>query len=217
MKRSGFPRLSYEEALSKAQARVEARTITRAEKPRQRASKWQKRASKWQSRRDKPKGEAAKAGKRRSKAKRQEKDALDVEFKREVRERDSSACQWPGCGYCDAHIDVQHIAKRSQRPDLLYDPENGVCLCRKHHNLADNTVQGRRAAKMYGLAGGETYELAAKKKHAKKKMTRAEDYKFMYSDRVKEQERVMPPKCPRCLNKMPARKDCQYCEGKGRI
>src|SRR5690349_23829038 len=61
----------------------------------------------------------------------------ETRFKREVRERDSYTCQFPGCGHVDKHIDVHHKAKRSQRPDLRFEVSNGLCLCRKHHDWTD--------------------------------------------------------------------------------
>ena len=95
-------------------------------------------------------------------ARRAQRNSALAAFRLTVRVRDNYTCQWPLCGYYDKYIDVQHIAKRSQRPDLVTDPNNGVCLCPTHHNLADNTLQGRRLAKQLGLAGGETYEKAKK-------------------------------------------------------
>lgn len=83
----------------------------------------------------------------------------ETRFKREVRERDNYTCQYPGCGYHDKHIDVHHIAKRSQRPDLRFDPKNGLCLCRSHHDWTDHNHD--KAVEM-GLLNTESYELAKK-------------------------------------------------------
>jgi hypothetical protein len=79
--------------------------------------------------------------------------------KAQARERDNYTCQFPGCGYYDKHIDVHHICKRSQRPDLKVTLSNLVCLCRKHHQFTDTN---RREAEALGLVGGETYEKARK-------------------------------------------------------
>jgi predicted restriction endonuclease len=79
-------------------------------------------------------------------------------FKREVRERDNCTCQFPGCGYYSKHIDVHHIAKRSQRPDLKFAVNNGICLCRPHHRWTD--LNHDEAVRM-GLLSVETYELTA--------------------------------------------------------
>lgn len=77
-----------------------------------------------------------------------------------VRERDHNLCQWPlGCRTGDDRIDVHHIAKRSQRPDLKYDPGNLVCLCRTHHEYTD---AHRSEALDLGMLSDATYERAAK-------------------------------------------------------
>lgn len=80
--------------------------------------------------------------------------------KRIARERDNYTCQYPGCGYQSKHIDVHHKAKRSQRPDLKFDPNHMICLCRKHHNRTDIK---RAEAIALGLLETETYELAKKR------------------------------------------------------
>lgn len=78
-------------------------------------------------------------------------------FKREVRERDNYTCQFPGCQVYDLHIDVHHIAKRSQRPDLKLVVSNGICLCRQHHDWTD--LNHDEAVRL-GLLSLETYEKA---------------------------------------------------------
>jgi 5-methylcytosine-specific restriction endonuclease McrA len=82
-----------------------------------------------------------------------------TKVKAQARERDNYTCQYPGCGYFNKHIDVHHICKRSQRPDLKVTLSNLVCLCRKHHQFTDTN---RREAEALGLVGGETYEKARK-------------------------------------------------------
>jgi len=83
-----------------------------------------------------------------------------VRFRREVRKRDNCTCQYPGCGRHSRRIDVHHIAKRSQRPDLKFDPANGICLCREHHGWTDTHHD---EAVRIGLLNTESYELAKKK------------------------------------------------------
>lgn len=34
-------------------------------------------------------------------------------------------------------IEVHHIARLQDRPDLLLENDNLICLCKKHHKLAD--------------------------------------------------------------------------------
>lgn len=83
----------------------------------------------------------------------------ETKFKREVRERDSYTCQFPGCDRRSKRIDVHHKAKRSQRPDLKLTVSNGICLCREHHDWTDRNHD--EAAAM-GLLDLTTYELARK-------------------------------------------------------
>src|SRR6185369_14290790 len=58
--------------------------------------------------------------------------------KRIAKVRDDYTCQYPGCGRRSKHIDAHHKAKRSQRPDLKFDPDNLICLCREHHDWTDH-------------------------------------------------------------------------------
>jgi hypothetical protein len=83
----------------------------------------------------------------------------EKKFKREVRERDNYTCQFPGCVRSSKRIDVHHVAKRSQRPDLKLTVSNGICLCRAHHDWTD-THHDEAVAK--GLLSTESYELAKK-------------------------------------------------------
>ena len=83
-----------------------------------------------------------------------------VRFRREVRERDNYTCQFPECGHRSKRIDVHHIAKRSQRPDLKHAVSNGICLCRQHHDWTDTHHD---EAVRRGLLNTESYELAKKR------------------------------------------------------
>jgi 5-methylcytosine-specific restriction endonuclease McrA len=89
--------------------------------------------------------------------------AEEKRFKQAVRLRDDYTCQYPGCGVYDLHIDVHHIAKRSQRPDLKLVTSNGICLCRKHHSWTDTHHD---EAVSLGLLSVESYEAAQKSKAA---------------------------------------------------
>jgi len=85
-----------------------------------------------------------------------------VKWGREVKKRDVNKCQWSSFGPCatgDSRIDPHHIAPRGRRPDLKYVPENGISLCRTHHDWChDNPV----AAEKFGLLSSETYEKSMK-------------------------------------------------------
>ena len=153
MKRSGFKWPSHEDAVKQAREAQE----------RQRAKAVEKRVLAGVKRAAKPKSEAAKAGKRRSRAKRVEKDELEAEFKRVCRERDDYTCQWPACKYRDIWIPVHHKNERSQRPDERYNSDNGVCICWDHHDYMHHDLRGRAVGRELGLLGGDSYELAMKK------------------------------------------------------
>lgn len=80
-----------------------------------------------------------------------------------VLERDGHRCRWP-TGPHLGRIVAHHINERSQRPDLIFDINNGAALCASHHDYAHHTVAGRREAKELGLLGGTTYEAAMKER-----------------------------------------------------
>lgn len=82
-----------------------------------------------------------------------------IKWRRECRIRDNYTCQFPKCGRQSKRIDVHHIAKRSQRPDLKFDVNNGICLCREHHDWTDKNHD--KAVEM-GLLSVESYEKAQK-------------------------------------------------------
>lgn len=82
-----------------------------------------------------------------------------IKVKRQVRQRDNYTCRFQGCGKQYKSIDVHHVAKISQRPDLKFDPNNMICLCRQHHNWTDRNHD--KAVEM-GLLSVESYELAKK-------------------------------------------------------
>ena len=84
----------------------------------------------------------------------------ETRFKREVRERDDYTCQFPGCDVRSKQIDVHHVAKRSQRPDLRFETSNAKCLCRRHHDWID--YHHDEAVNM-GLLDITSYELAMKR------------------------------------------------------
>jgi len=83
-----------------------------------------------------------------------------AEWSRQVRERDGNQCLFPRVeatflGPCKGRIDPHHIAPRGRRPDKKYDVDNGICLCRLHHNwVHDNPIHGG----ILGLLSSETYE-----------------------------------------------------------
>jgi hypothetical protein len=98
-------------------------------------------------------------------------DPLMAAWSKAVLERDENKCQWPvlfvgdgmppACRTRDDRIDPHHLAERSLRPDLKYDVDNGLALCRTHHEM----LPGMRAkAVEMGLYRAESYEKAMKAK-----------------------------------------------------
>ena len=139
MRRSGFTKPTYEEAI---------------EKRRKRAEKLKARL-----------GTATVKRTATGPRKRSKKASLLAGFNAKVRAKYNYTCQFPGCGYYSKTIDVQHINKKSQRPDLKYDISNGITLCRLHHDWIDNTVEGRKMGLQLGLHKIDSYEKAQKSKN----------------------------------------------------
>lgn len=54
-----------------------------------------------------------------------------------ILERDGGRCQYPGCG--DPATDVHHIAPRSTNPELKYEPDNLLSLCRPCHTTVGDS------------------------------------------------------------------------------
>jgi len=87
-----------------------------------------------------------------------------AEWSRQVRERDGNQCviavaRATFLGPCKGDIDPHHVMPRGRRPDKKYDVENGICLCRVHHDWVHAyPIQ----AEILGLLSSETYEAAHK-------------------------------------------------------
>lgn len=61
----------------------------------------------------------------------------DPEYKRWrqlIKKRDNNTCQWPHCN-SRKKIHAHHIQKWADFPGLRYHPQNGICLCKIHHNM----------------------------------------------------------------------------------
>jgi hypothetical protein len=58
-------------------------------------------------------------------------------FRDEVRIRDGHKCKWPGCG-SNRRLQVHHIHKWAEFPNLRYNIANGITLCNFHHRLIKN-------------------------------------------------------------------------------
>jgi hypothetical protein len=64
-------------------------------------------------------------------------DPLYKQWRVAVRKRDDSVCKWPHCK-SKKKIHVHHIMKWSNYPSLRYDINNGICLCKIHHDMIKN-------------------------------------------------------------------------------
>ena len=74
------------------------------------------------------------------------------ECKRKVYEMDKSQCLLCQCltvkeamisqknptGFSTTKIDPAHYKAASQHPELIYDPSNVFCICRRHHEALDH-------------------------------------------------------------------------------
>ena len=61
----------------------------------------------------------------------------DPEYKKwrkNIKKRDNHTCQWPGC-ICKNKLHAHHINKWSDFPGLRYNIDNGITLCKTHHDL----------------------------------------------------------------------------------
>lgn len=183
MKRSGFKRPSYEEAVEKARQRQD-RLIARVKEKLAQARDLERESS------SKEQGwgedltreqflEAVNAlepkkrsGDQLKKAEKSEARRLLGEFTLACRTRDGNACQFPGCNIREIPnptmdtfvIEVHHKGTRRRRPDLIYVVDNGICLCNyrtstDHHGWVH--AHPIEAVEM-GLLSDRSYELASK-------------------------------------------------------
>jgi len=52
-------------------------------------------------------------------------------------QRDNFTCQWPGCNKKNK-LNAHHINKWSDFPGLRYNLNNGITLCKQHHDSIRN-------------------------------------------------------------------------------
>lgn len=55
-------------------------------------------------------------------------------WRKAVAKRDGFACQWPGCG-CNQRLRFHHIRRWADFPNLRFELDNGITLCKYHHDL----------------------------------------------------------------------------------
>lgn len=58
-------------------------------------------------------------------------------WRKNIKKRDDHTCQWPHCG-SNKKIHAHHILPWSEYPGLRYHLNNGICLCKKHHDFIKN-------------------------------------------------------------------------------
>jgi predicted restriction endonuclease len=61
-------------------------------------------------------------------------DPLYKDFRRKVLSRDKHKCQWYGCN-SKKRLNVHHIKRWVDCPGLRFDINNGITLCRAHHDM----------------------------------------------------------------------------------
>lgn len=55
------------------------------------------------------------------------------EWRKNVLKRDRFTCKMPSCGQVGGNLEVHHIKKFSKYPELRYEINNGITLCKKCH------------------------------------------------------------------------------------
>lgn len=58
-------------------------------------------------------------------------------WRKNVYKRDKFTCQWPGCGD-KKKLNAHHIKTWSQYPSLRFVTDNGITLCKAHHQMIKN-------------------------------------------------------------------------------
>jgi predicted restriction endonuclease len=64
-------------------------------------------------------------------------DPLYKKWRKDVYVRDNFKCQWPNCN-SNKKIHAHHIYKWSDFPALRFKTENGIALCKIHHDMIKN-------------------------------------------------------------------------------
>lgn len=67
-------------------------------------------------------------------------DPTYKKWRQAVRARDKGICQWPNCNSAKK-IHAHHIMPWGRFPSLRYDINNGICLCKNHHDLIKNNEE----------------------------------------------------------------------------
>jgi len=65
------------------------------------------------------------------------KDPQYVKWRKEVYQRDDHTCQWPNCGKT-RKLNAHHIKRWVDFPGLRFNINNGITLCKQHHDHIKN-------------------------------------------------------------------------------
>lgn len=57
-----------------------------------------------------------------------------------IYKRDNHTCQWPHCK-ARKKLNAHHINKWADFPGLRYHPNNGITLCKTHHDMIKNNEE----------------------------------------------------------------------------
>lgn len=58
-------------------------------------------------------------------------------WRKTVYERDNYKCRWPNCTF-KHKINAHHIKRWADYPSLRFNINNGITLCKYHHDLIKN-------------------------------------------------------------------------------
>ena len=61
------------------------------------------------------------------------KDPQYTKWRKQIKSRDKFTCQWPGCNV-KQKLHAHHIYKWSEFPGLRFHINNGITLCKSHHD-----------------------------------------------------------------------------------
>lgn len=60
-------------------------------------------------------------------------DPAYKKWRQDVAKRDGFKCRWPNCN-SKSKLQFHHIKRWADYPNLRFDVNNGITLCRKHHD-----------------------------------------------------------------------------------
>jgi hypothetical protein len=61
-------------------------------------------------------------------------DPIYKNWRKSVYSRDKWRCRWPGCN-ATKYLNAHHIKTWANFPGLRYELNNGITLCKRHHQM----------------------------------------------------------------------------------